>query len=249
MDASGGLASVDCTLRVILPPAPSVSVDALPDTVNPADQPTFNVSLATSYPVQLTGQIAMTFTPDAVIPIDDGSIQFATGGRTVKFTIPAGTSTAMFSIPQMAFQTGTVAGTITLDLSLQPSGGQTIATATRVLHINRAAPSMRNVILAPTSAGFELHITGYSTPRELTRADVQLSPSAGSNLQTTQLTIPLTDLASNWYQSVASRVFGSQFTLVLPFTIQGNAAGIDSVSVSLANNTGSSQGVNVKFQH
>jgi hypothetical protein len=189
----------------------------------------------------------MTFTPDAVVPIDDGSVQFATGGRTVRFTIPAGTSAAMFSIPQMAFQTGTVAGTITLDLSVQPAGGQVIATATRVLHINRTAPVIRTVVLVLTSAGFELHITGYSTPRQLTRADVQLTPSAGSNLQTTQLTISLSDLASNWYQSAASRLFGSQFTLILPFNVQGNTSGIGSVSVSLANDQGSSPSVSVKF--
>jgi large repetitive protein len=238
---------VDCTLNVVLPPAPSVSLDGLPDAVNPADQRVFSVSLATPYPVQLTGQVVMTFTPDAVIPIDDSSVQFATGGRTVRFTIPAGTTTAMFSSAQMAFQTGTVAGTITLDLSLQPSGGQVIATATRILHINRAAPVTRNFVLVPTASGFELHITGYSTPRQLTRAVVQLTPSAGSNLQTTQLTISLSDLASNWYQSAASKLFGSQFTLVLPFTIQGNAATIDSVSASLENNEGSSQPVSVKF--
>jgi hypothetical protein len=76
---------------------------------------------------------------------------------------------------------------------------------------------------------------------------VQLTPSAGSNLQTTQLTVPLAGLAANWYQSSASNLFGSQFTLILPFTIQGNAAGIDSVSVSLANDTGSSQPVSSKL--
>ena len=189
----------------------------------------------------------MTFTPDAVIPIDDSSVQFATGGRTVKFTIPAGTTAAMFSSAQMAFQTGTVAGTITMNLSMQPAGGQAIATATRIVQINRAAPATRNVVLVPTPGGFELHITGYSTSRQLTRAAVQLTPSAGSNLQTTQLTISLSDLASNWYQSAASKLFGSQFTLVLPFTIQGSAASIDSVTASLANDVGSSQPVSVKF--
>jgi hypothetical protein len=35
--------------------------------------------------------------------------------------------------------------------------------------------------------------------------------------------------------------------LVMPFTIQGNAAGIDSVSVSLVNNLGSSPPVSSKF--
>jgi hypothetical protein len=76
---------------------------------------------------------------------------------------------------------------------------------------------------------------------------VQLTPSAGSNLQTTQLTIPLSDLAASWYQSAASGRFGSQFTLVLPFTVQGNAAGIDSVSVTLVNKQGSSPGISANF--
>jgi len=73
-------------------------------------------------------------------------------------------------------------------------------------------------------------------------------PSAGSDLQTTQLTIPLADLAGSWYQSAASNVFGSQFTLVLPFTIQGNAAGIDSVNVMLSNDQGNSAPTSAKFQ-
>ena len=122
-----------------------------------------------------------------------------------------------------------------------------IAAGTRVLHINRAAPVTRTFVEVPTPGGFELRITGYSTSRQLTRALVQLTPSPGSNLQTTQLTIPLSDLASNWYQSAASKLFGSQFTLVLPFTIQGTASGIGSVSVSLANDEGSSQPMSVKF--
>src|SRR5262249_775534 len=111
----------------------------------------------------------------------------------------------------------------------------------------RAAPVTRKLVLVHTAGGFELQITGYSTPRQLTQAVVTLTPSAGSNLQTTQLTIPLTDLAGSWYQSAASNRFGSQFTLVLPFTIQGNAAGIDSVGISLANGNGSSPPSSSKF--
>ncbi len=246
-DASGGSATRDYTLTVSLPPLPSVSLDGLPDPANAADQPAFSVSLATSYPVKLTGQIVMTFTADADVATNDASIQFATGGRTVSFAIPAGSTTSVFSTSQMALQTGTVAGTITLNLSLQSAGGEVTATAARTLHVLRAAPVARTLQVVHTAGGFELHVTGYSTPRQLTQAVVQLTPSAGSNLQTTQLTIPLTDLASTWYQSAASSVFGSQFTLVLPFTIQGNAAGIDSAGVSLVNNQGKSPTVSSKF--
>jgi large repetitive protein len=246
-DASGGSTTRDYTLRVSLPPLPSVSMDGLPDPANAADQPAFSVSLPTSYPVQLTGQIAITFTAGAEVAIDDASVQFATGGRIVNFTIPAGSTTAVFSISQMALQTGTVAGTIALNLSLQSAKGEVTATSSRTLHVLPAAPVTRTLQVVHTAGGFELHTTGYSTPCQLTQAVVQLTPSAGSNLQTTQLTIPLSDLAASWYQSAASGRFGSQFTLVLPFTVLGNAAGIDSVGVTLVNKQGSSPGISAKF--
>ena len=203
-DASGGSAARDYVLAVSLPPLPSVSLDGLPDPTNAADQPTFSVSLATAYPVQLTGQIVATFTADADVAIDDAAIQFPTGGRTVNFTIPAGSTTAVFSTSQMALQTGTVAGTITLNLSLQSAKGEVTETSTRTLHVLRAAPVIRGLQVVAHAGGFEVRLTAYSTPRQLTQAVVQLTPAAGSNLQTTQLTIPLTDLAATWYKSSAS---------------------------------------------
>ena len=71
MDTSGGSATRDYVLAVSLPPLPSVSMDGLPDPTNAADQPAFSVSLATAYPVQLTGQIVATFAADAEIAIDE----------------------------------------------------------------------------------------------------------------------------------------------------------------------------------
>ena len=147
----------------------------------------------------------------------------------------------------MALQTGTVAGTITLTLSLQSPKGEVTESSTRTLRVLRAAPVMRGLQVVHTSGGFELRLTAYSTPRQLTQAVVQLTPAAGRNLQATQLNIPLTDLAATWYKSAAASAFGSQFTLVLPFTIQGDAAGIDSVSVSLVNSLGGSTAVSTKF--
>jgi hypothetical protein len=247
VDTSGGSAVRDYVLAVSLPPLPSVSLDGLADPTNAADQPTFSVSLATAYPLQLTGQIVATFAADAEAAIDDAAIQFPTGGRTVNFTIPAGSTTAVFSTSQMALQTGTVAGAITLNLSLQSAKGEVTETSTRTLHVLRAAPVIRGLQVVHTPGGFEVRVTAYSTPRQLTQAAVQLTPAAGSNLQTTQINIPLTDLAATWYKSSASSAFGSQFALVIPFTIQGDAAGIDSVSVSLVNSQGSSSAVSGKF--
>ena len=198
------------------------------------------------YPI-LIGQIVMTFAPDAAVPLDDPSIQFATGGRTVSFTIPAGSTTAVFSISSMALQTGTVAGTINLALSLQSDKGDVNTSVTRALHVLRAAPVARSMEAVRTATGFELRITGYSTPLQVTAAVVQLTPTAGTALQTTELTIPLTDLANSWYQSSVAAPFGSQFVLTLPFTVQGNTTGIDSASVRLVNAQGTSAPATAKF--
>ena len=143
-----------------LPPLPSVSMDGCPTRANAADQPAFSVSLATAYPVQLTGQIVATFAADAEIAIDDAAIQFPTGGRTVNFTIPAGSTTAVFSTSQMALQTGTVAGTITLNLSLQSATGEVTATSTSTLRVLSCRSGHATLQVVHTAGGFELHLTG-----------------------------------------------------------------------------------------
>src|SRR5260370_41005268 len=117
----------------------------------------------------------------------------------------------------MALENGTVAGTITLSLSLQSAGGEVTATLARTLHVLRTAPVASMLRGVHTGGGFGLHVTGYSTPRQLTQAVVGFTPSAGRNLQTPQLTFPLSDLPGSWHQSAASRLFGSQLRLILPF--------------------------------
>jgi hypothetical protein len=115
------------------------------------------------------------------------------------------------------------------------------------MRIGRTAPVIRAATMVQTTSGFEIHITGLSPDRELTTANVTLSPAAGGTLQTTQLAVPLSDAAGAWYKNGASTAFGSQFTLVLPFSVQGSVQSIGSASVTLANQAGSSQAASAKF--
>jgi len=41
-------------------------VTGLPDTVTPAQQPSFDVQLNSAYSLPITGTVTLTFTPDAV---------------------------------------------------------------------------------------------------------------------------------------------------------------------------------------
>src|SRR5207249_3343405 len=89
----------------------------------------------------------------------------------------------------------------------------------RTIAIAPSAPVIRNAKVVRNATGFEMRVSGFSTSKKVTQATVRF---AGSGLQTTELAVPLQELAGNWYRSPASIPFGSQFSLVLPFTIQGN---------------------------
>jgi len=90
-----------------------------------------------------------------------------------------------------------------------------------------------------TSTGFELTIFGFVTSRQVTQAQVTLTPAAGFTLAGTSFNVDLGSLFTSYYASSASAPFGSQFRLVLPFTLS-DPLGVASVSVTLVNTLGSS---------
>src|SRR5262249_3799476 len=75
-------------LNVSLPPAPAASFAGLPELVDAARQFTLQVALQSPFPAPITVRAILTFTPE--IGGADGTIQFASGGQTTEFTIPAG---------------------------------------------------------------------------------------------------------------------------------------------------------------
>jgi len=222
--------SVDASTNSVL------NLNSIPDAAAPAQQLTLDLISNGSYPLAIRGTASLRFVADAVVAGDDPAIQFSTGGRSVGFTLAAN-STRMN--PPLALQTGTVAGTI--ELTFKMDG---LPDLTRSIKIARSAPSVRDLKLTRNSAGFELRATGFSTSREVTQATVRF---AGTGLQTTEVVVPLSDLSRNWYQSAGSAAFGSQFSLVLPFAVQGDLNTIQSVSLTIINSQGASNPSNSSF--
>src|SRR5437764_5644308 len=89
----------------------------------PLQQVGAGLTLASSYPLNLNGTLTLSFNSDVFA--NDPAVQFATGGRMVNFTIPAGSTQAVFpnNSTQLRLQSGTVAGTITLTPSFVTDGG------------------------------------------------------------------------------------------------------------------------------
>jgi hypothetical protein len=195
------------------------------------------ISLSSPYSSPISGQAIITFSPD--VGGGDGSIQFAGGGATASFEIPVG-STEAISSPALALQTGTVAGTISVSLRLQsggldatPSPAPEIAT-----RIDRGAPAIRSARVIRRAGGFDIEVVGFSTAREVTQATYRFSPAPGQSLQVSQVVVPLESLFSSWFQNSANNVYGSQFVLTEPFTIQGDANAVLPQSVTLTNRFG-----------
>jgi hypothetical protein len=250
------------------PPAlPAYTIGGVTGEVAPRSQPRVSLTLAAPYPVAISG--TLTLTVSGSLPADP-AVQFASGGRTVAFLIPANSTGAVFgtSGTQIGFQSGTVAGTIVLTPSFATQAG--------AIDLTPATPSVLQITIAPavpkligislggqtgTSVGGQttttvsIAVTGYTTSRSLTNWIVKFTPAAGFDMPKTQFTINIQQVASPWFLGTASQTFGGQFIVTVPFSFQGTVgtgesllSGISAVSVTVDNELGTSNSVQATLQ-
>jgi hypothetical protein len=234
------------SLALTIVPVPTLSLSGLPTAAN--QQGTLTISLSNAFPLPLSGTLTLTFASAA--GVDDPNIQFvqsgaATGSRQVSFTIAAGSTTAAFTNGVTKLATGTVAGTITIAPSALAYGnGQSVpAPAPSVITIKPTPPVITKIVITNVTGGFNIAVTGYSTPRDMTSALFHFTPTTGTNLAATDVTVQLGTAFINWYNSSASNAFGSQFTVTVPFTFQVSSgpisiAPVAALTVSLTNSIG-----------
>ncbi len=95
-----------------------------------------------------------------------------------------------------------------------------------------------------TGNGLQITFTAFATSREVTSASFQFT---GSNLQTSNVTIPLSSLVGAWYSNTQSNAYGSLFQIVQPFAVTGDSTQITGVTITLTNSVGNSTPVTVSF--
>lgn len=240
-------------------PLPTYKFEAPSGPQEPMQQPAIGLTMAAPYPLALTGVLTLTFNSDVFS--NDPAVQFATGGRTVNFTIPANTTKAVFpqNSTQIKLQTGTVAGTITLTPSFATDAGINL-TPTNPPALNlvvpQSAPRLLNVeVSAKASNTFTLLARGYATSRSVTQMDFQVTPTAGENVTTTKITLNVEPNFLAWFQGTQSQAYGSLFTATVSFTLQGDVTNVtslvdtvQSVSVTLTNRQGTSGAQSVSLR-
>jgi hypothetical protein len=228
------------TLNISLPAPPAASITGIPDTVSAAEQYPIAISFASTFPAAITGQAILTFVPETG-PADQ-TVQFASGGTTANFSIPAGATAATSAVP-IAIQTGTTAGTISVSLRLQAGGVDiTPAVAPAIsAQVPHAAPVIRSVDITRGGGTLGVIVSGYATSRDIVQATFTFSAVNGQTLQNSasSIAVSVETLFSNWFQNPANSPYGTQFVLTQPFSVQGDPTAVIPQSVTLTNRVGS----------
>jgi hypothetical protein len=243
-DKKSETASQAYTINIASSAPITLSVSGVPDTIGSAVQMPLNLVLSSAIGQPVTGQVVLTFQPDAAVARDDPAIQFSTGSRTVSFSIPAGATKAVFPSSVIAFQTGTVAGTLNLVVSSSLGGSN----ASHSIVVPRAGPVIASASVVKSTSGFQVQVAGFSNTRELASASFHFTAASGQTVQTSDLNVSLANLASQWYSSSTSTPFGGQFLVIVPFLVsQGSVNGLSAVTVQLQNGQGTSAAATANF--
>ena len=231
---------------------PVVNASFTPQVLVAGDQGAVDLTIPFAFPHDVSGTLNLGFTPDAIHPADDPAIQFSTGGRTAAFTIPANTVQARFGtnpqIGPMAFQAGTIAGTLSFSGTLQTGTVET-AFSSRTT-IPKQAPKVHSVQRESSNGGnFSLGVQLTSSPREVTallfrfvgsQARLSCGGLAGCSVDGNQVALDVRSAFDSWF--VADTLNGSASTLHVPFYIDSNIKG--TITISLANRFGTSNSIN-----
>jgi hypothetical protein len=222
------------TFTVIAPPV--VASLTGPATAQPTQQPTVNFALTSAYPVALTGTLTLTFSGTG--GANDPAIQFASGGRTFTFTVPANTT----NTPTLQLQAGTDAGAITVTLVLT-AAGQNVTPANivpLVITVPPEPPAITSMTLTRNGNSITANIIGYSNTRDMTSAQFSFTAANGQSLTDPNLSVPATALFSTWFTNASSQTYGSNFMYNQTFNLSADQSTIGSIAVTLTNSAGTS---------
>jgi hypothetical protein len=240
------------------PSLPAYSFAGPSGTEQPDQQPDIGLTLASPYPLPLQGTLTLTF--NSSVFADDSTIQFANGGRTVNFTIPANATQALFSgnATGVPLQTGTTSGNIVITPSFALADGFNLTPASpnvSTLAIPGLAPQLLTATLsAVTTTSFTVILSGYTTTRVLSHLSVQLTPVQGHSFNPDQLTIDVSSASAAWFQGTSASGFGGSFLAEIPFALSNGSSTanlvqlLQSLSITATNEVGTSSAIVVPIQ-
>jgi large repetitive protein len=240
-------ASFSCNSTINPPPIPAISVTGLTPPATLFAPVSVSLQLAAPTPLPLTGVVQLSFVPNAFGETDNPQVIFdgrdaTTAGRQFAFTVPAGGT----AIPLPNIQQGTVAGTVHVEVTVLMEGTRDVLPSPhpfRELVIAKQVPIVAATDVSftnETATGFDIVISGFSTPRDMKSVALVFTAQDGATLDGT--TTFTTDVSAQFAQYYSTHLnAGSMFTsLDIPVTITGDKTAIQSVKITLTNSVGDS---------
>lgn len=236
--------TASANVLVSLPPA--VATVTTPTMATPGGTPPSIALALDPFPVNVMAKITLTFKPSSANPpTTNGSVQFPNGTAVYSFPINAENTGA---IPPVQFSPGTVAGTISVAVTLTTNPGGTDVTPANLatpfsITVPPSVPTFQSVALECGASGVQLIVKGYSLTREISAGQVVFTAAAGQSLQTSSFPINgAQQLFDTYYTGPTSDGGGSSFTLTQPFSFSsGDSSAIASAVVTLTNGQGPAQ--------
>jgi len=225
-------------------PTPILTFDST--TILSGEQHTLTMHLSAPAPVQAAGFLTLAFTPANAAVSDDASVLFvATGTRVVPFTVNQGsTSVQLNSQPNVVFQTGTTAGTLTFTANPGAFGiGGSYPPVT--LTVAPALVAVENAAATSRANDLDITITGYDNTYTAGGMSFTFYNTTGQVLGPSVIPADFTQAFAAYYKTQSPT--GSSFLMRVTFPVTGDVTQVGSVKVTLTNAAGSVQLPSLNF--
>jgi hypothetical protein len=218
-------------------PQPRISL-TLPQAGS-AQQGSVVVNLDTPAATSGTGSVTLTFQPAASISgsATDAGVAFASGGQSASFTVSPGDTQGHFGL-QLAvlFQTGTTAGTLTVEVQLGSDSDQQSVTILAALVGVTAAQGVRS------AGAVEVDLMGFDNTRSAGALAFTFFDAGGNTLA------PAIDAdGSASFASYFENATDGTFALKAVFPVLGDTSQIAAFQATVTNSAGTQTTAKTNF--
>jgi hypothetical protein len=222
----------------VVPALPTPTVVITTPAPDSAEQGTIAVNLSATPQTSATGTLTLSFTPLASISnANDPAITLATGGRSATFNVFIGQAQGIFgSANNIAFQTGTTAGTLTVTATVGAN------TAQQSIVILPAVVGVNAVQGVRSSTSVEVDLTGFDNTRTAGALAFTFFDASGN-----PLTAPVQANGSSNFAAYFQNSAGGTFALKAVFPVVGDTSRIASFQAVVTNSAGNSTTAKTNF--
>ena len=220
------------------PPLPTASIVFGSSVGQSAQQNTVSIPLASASQVAGYGTLTMTFQPSVQGVEDDPAVQFLSGPtRNATVTISPGDTSAQFDggASDLAFQTGTTAGTITFTLTLN---GNSTPAAQATLTIAPAAVNLQTVTCVRLLGELNVSAIGFDNTYSASELGFTFFDKTGAQVEPGAVQV---NAGSDFQSYFATTQAGGMFGLLAAFPVSGDTSQIVSVNFQVTNSVGTTQ--------